>query len=126
MQPTTDYDDGEQYAPITIRFEKDKAKQQRMSVATNYKAVFFSEPIPPIKTMLQRKNLVVQFTPYQSGIATISFNLSGFPRRFHRFRKPVSGNNGPRGRIERDIKPAYASSIGAPISPPWEAHSELP
>jgi len=87
MQPTTDYDDGEQYAPITIRFDKDKAKQQRMSVATNYKAVFFSEPIPPIKTMLQRKNLVVQFTPYQSGIATISFNLSGLSEKISPLQK---------------------------------------
>ena len=81
MQPTTDYDDGDTYAPVTTRFDKDKARRQRMTVATDYKAVFFPDAIPTIKTMLQRKNLVVQFTLYQSGIATISFNLSGLSEK---------------------------------------------
>lgn len=77
MQPTTDYDDGEHYAPVTVRFDKDQARRQRMSVATDYKAIFFPEPIPTIKTMLQRKILVVQFTQFQGGITTLSFDLAG-------------------------------------------------
>lgn len=75
-QPKTEYEDGNEYVEVTLRFDKDRAKKYKMGLDKSRNAVFFREGgMPIIKTALQRNTLVMQLTLYQSGIQTVTFNL---------------------------------------------------
>lgn len=81
MQLQTDYSyERGSTAEIILRYDKTPAKKERFALSTDQKAIFFHEHIPSVKRMLQSQVLVVQFSPFQKGFETITFDLTGLDK----------------------------------------------
>ena len=78
MRPDTEYGSyGAQYAYVTLRFDDDRAFQEKFGVSTDGDAVFFPDHVGYAKRMLEHQRLLIQFTPSNSSPQLTTFNLEG-------------------------------------------------
>jgi len=59
----------------TVRYGNNKAKDEKFSVSTDKKALFFSKAIPTIKTMMKHESMIFRYTVYDGSSRTVTFLL---------------------------------------------------
>jgi len=72
---TSDYL-GDESVNVTIRYDSNKAEDQKLSLSTDNKALFFSPSITSIKKMMASDMLVIRYQAYNGTTSTASFDVS--------------------------------------------------
>lgn len=62
---------------ISIRFDKEKAKNITVDEAVDNETVFFQKPVGIVKQMLEHETMLVSFSAFNHGEVSTSFNLHG-------------------------------------------------
>lgn len=75
MSSLVEYRSGE--ATITVRFDKDKAKQLAAEKSTDGEALFIPSPIQFLKEAEKKTTMLYEFTPFNSGSVMTTFQLAG-------------------------------------------------
>jgi type VI secretion system protein VasI len=82
MRPKTEYGGyGTEYASITLRFDEEKAYQEKFGLSTSGEAVFFADHIAIAKKMMKHKRLLIEFIPFNASPQIATFNLQGLPEK---------------------------------------------
>lgn len=66
-----------QEVTVTVRYDKEKAREIRMSQSTDNEALFFPNAIGEIKSMMKHKELLFRFTPFNSASSLTTFKIEG-------------------------------------------------
>ncbi len=67
---------GDDSTNVTVRYDSNKAQQQKFSLSTDNKALFFSPAITNIKKMMESNVLVIRYHTYSGTPNTVTFELS--------------------------------------------------
>lgn len=86
MQVATDYGEPH-HSTIRLRFDQAKAISSRFSKSTDGEALFAPNAISLIREMLTDQTMIFEFSPYNSGRATASFQISGIETKIGELRK---------------------------------------
>lgn len=85
---TSDIGDyGTEYHEVTLRYDRDKAKNIRMTGSTDGKALFFSNAVEVAKTMMGHEKLLFEFTPFNANPAMTTFDIGGLKQSIQPLRK---------------------------------------
>lgn len=91
MRPKTEFGSyGSESAYLKLRYDDEKAYEEKFGLSTNGEAVFFPSYIPTVKKMLQHKTLLIEFTPYHSSPQITTFDLSGLSEKMAPLREACS------------------------------------
>jgi type VI secretion system protein VasI len=88
MRPKTEYGGYEgEYTSITLRFDEEKAYQEKLGLSTSGEAVFFPDHIAIAKKMMKHKRLLIEFIPSNASPQITTFNLQGLPEKVVQLRE---------------------------------------
>jgi type VI secretion system protein VasI len=82
LRPKTEYGSyGAEHTYITLRFDEEKAYQEKFDLSTSGEAVFFPDHISIVKKMMRHERLLIQFTPFNASPQITTFGLKGFSEK---------------------------------------------
>ncbi len=71
---------------VIVRYDSEKAEEQKFSLSTNNSALFFSPAILNIKKMLRSKQLVLRYTSYNGTPHTTTFKIGELSKQIQPLR----------------------------------------
>jgi len=74
-------------ATVSLRFDEAKAKRYRANESTDSESLFLPSSISLAKRMLKSDSLLYEFTPFQTGPATLAFDLRGLDQHIEPLRE---------------------------------------
>lgn len=78
FRPETQRDsDYHEYAPFTVRFGSSAAETVNFTLSTDHEALFFPNPVPSIKRMLQHESLLIEVQPSMGSPQIVIFRMQG-------------------------------------------------
>ena len=74
MSPAVEY--GHMGATLEIRVDREPVRSVRTSKSTDGEALFFPDPVPTVKSLFGKRELLVRFTPFNSNPQETSFSIA--------------------------------------------------
>jgi type VI secretion system protein VasI len=88
LRPKTEYGSyGSEYTYITLRFDEEKAYQEKFGLSTSGEAVFFADHIPIVKKMMKHDRLLIEVIPFNASPQITTFSLKGFSEKVRPLRE---------------------------------------
>ena len=92
LRPKTEYASyGSEHTYITLRFDEEKAYQEKFGLSTSGEAVFFPDHISMVKEMMKHERLLIKVIPFNASPKITTFSLKGSQRKLSHFERLAIG-----------------------------------
>jgi type VI secretion system protein VasI len=82
LRPKTEFGlYGAEHTSIILRFDEEKAYQEKFGLSTDGEAVFFPDHISTVKKMMRHERLLIEFIPFNASPQITTFSLKGFSEK---------------------------------------------
>jgi Type VI secretion system VasI, EvfG, VC_A0118 len=88
LRPKSEYGSyGAEHTYIILRFDEEKAYQEKFGLSTSGEAVFFPDHIPMVKKMMKHERLLIEVIPFNASPQITTFSLKGFSEKVSALRE---------------------------------------
>lgn len=101
-------------ANVRIRFDQSAPMRQSWTRSTDYQALFAPDAVSFARELAKAKTFMIEFTPFQRGTRTISFDVSGLESGLPRIAEACDWAGVDRGRVR---SAAEAAALRAKLAP---------